>query len=121
MIYLSIILTSPIIIEIDILVYVLDAIAGHLENGEYEGLVVRGLYPIAIAVFHVLLFDAHENAYWECAHVAEFLADESVIFVFDLCDVVRTGITLLEVVLVEMAIEMIGVCDCWFFGLINCV
>lgn len=53
--------------------------------------------------------------------MAEFLTDESIVFIFDLCDVVRTGVALLEVVLVKMTIEMVGISNGWFLCLINCV
>lgn len=121
MIYLSIVLSSTIVIEIDIFVYIFYTITCHLKNRKNECLIVGCLDPTPISMFHVLLFDFCEDAHREGAHVAKFLAYESVIFVFDLSDVVRTGVAFLEVVFMKMTVEVISICYCWLFGLINCI
>jgi len=51
--------------------------------------------------------------------MTKFLANKSIIFVFDLCDIVRTRVAFLEVILMKMTIEVIGICNGWFFGLID--
>ncbi len=116
---LSVILASPVVVKVDILVDVFYAVASQFEHGEDEGLIVCGLDPSAVAVLHMFLFDLVEETDWEGAHMSELLADEAVHLVFDFSQSIGARVALLEVILVQLAEEMVGIGHSWLLGLID--
>lgn len=117
----TVILTSAVVVEVDVLIDVLYTIAGHLQHWQHKCLVIGGLDPAPVAVLHVFLLDFEEYTDGEGAHVSEFLPNKAVELVFDLAESVCAGVALFKVILVQLPVEMVGVGKAWLSALVNSV
>lgn len=88
MVNLSVIFTCSIVVNVNILVDVFNAVAGHFQHRHKEGFIIGGVDPSSVFVFHVVFFDLEEKTHLERSHMSKILTDESVVSVFDLSDTV---------------------------------
>lgn len=118
---LPIAVASPVVVEVHVLVDVLHAVAGHLKHGDEEGLVVGRADPVSLPVSEIFHPDLPEKRDQEGSHVSELLPDEAKQPVLGFSEGVGPRVAELEVVLVELAEEVIGVGHSGLFGLVDCI
>jgi hypothetical protein len=119
MVNLSIVLASPVVIKINILVNVLNAVTSHFQYRKDKCFIISCLHPITIPIFHMFLLNLQENAHRECSHMSKFLSDKSVKLIFYLSKTVWSGIAFIEVILMKLSVKMIGISKTWLFCLID--
>ena len=117
--HLPVAVASAVVVEVHVLVYVLDAVAGHLEHRDEEGLIVGCAHPVPLVIPEVLHPDLPKQRDQKGSHMPELLPNEAKQPVFGVSEGVGPRIAELEVILVELPEEVIGVSHCWLFGLVD--